>query len=82
LYANLAAQLNLSPDLQPLRNAKVGQFTWDFYSFERGGKHADLAMAEDGDKAYFVFLISPPEEHELLFEGLFLPAVEAMQTLQ
>jgi hypothetical protein len=39
---------------------------------------ADLALAEDGEKAYFVFLVSTPEEHDALVEQLFLPAVEAM----
>ena len=53
----------------------------DFYTFERRGHPADLAIAEDGEKAYFVLMISAAEEHDDLYEQLFLPAVEAMAAL-
>ena len=42
----------------------------------------DLALAEDSEKAYFVFLMSPPDEHEALYQQLFQPAVEAMASLE
>ena len=67
----------MAPDSQ----AQVGNFVWDFYSFERRGNLADLALAEDDEKAYFVFLVSTPEEHDALAEQLFLPAVEAITAL-
>ena len=55
--------------------------SWRLYSFELQGLPIDLALAEDGEKAYFVFLVAPPDEHEVLYEQLFLPAVEAMAPL-
>ena len=68
--------------LEPVARAEVGSFTWDFYRFEiPGGKVADLAIAEDGEKAYFVYLVSPPNEHDALNEQLFLRAVAAMASL-
>jgi pimeloyl-ACP methyl ester carboxylesterase len=87
LFGNLAGQLGLDPGLEPVASAEVGNFTWDFYTFERRGNLADLALAEDGDgtsgeKAYFVFLISAPDEHDALYEQLFLPAVEALTPLE
>jgi len=82
LFANLAGQLGLDPGLEPVARAEVGNFRWDFYTFERRGNPADLALAEDGEKAYFVFLISAPDEHDALYEQLFLPAVEAMASLE
>lgn len=82
LFANLAGQLGLDPGLEPVASAEVGNFTWDFYTFERRGNPADLALAEDGEKAYFVFLISALDEHDALYEQLFLPAVEAMAPLE
>ncbi|UCC77559.1 MAG: alpha/beta fold hydrolase [Anaerolineales bacterium] len=82
LFANLAAQLALDPGLQPVKRAEVGHFTWDFYTFERRGNPTDLALAEDGEKAYFVLLMSPADEHPVLYEQLFLPAVEAMAALE
>ena len=78
MFANLAAQLDLDPDLAPVSSTKLGSFTWDLYSFERRGYPADLALAEEAGKVYFVFLLSPEAEHVALYEGLFLPAVEAM----
>jgi pimeloyl-ACP methyl ester carboxylesterase len=81
LFGGLAGQLGLDPGLEPTTRAEIGSLTWDLYSFEMQGLPIDLALAEDGEKAYFVFLISPPDEHEALYEQLFLPAVEAMAAL-
>jgi len=82
LFANLAGLLGLDPGLESIASAEVGNFTWDFYTFERRGNPADLALAEDGEKAYLVLLISEPEERDALYEQLFLPAVEAMAPLE
>jgi hypothetical protein len=81
LFGGLTAQLGLDPGLEPATSAGIGSLTWDLYTFEIQGYPADLALAEDGEKAYFVFLISPLDEHEALYEQLFLPAVEAMTAL-
>jgi hypothetical protein len=82
LLADVLSQLGMDPELEPISTEEVGSFTWDIYTFELGGNPVDLALAEGGGKAYFVILISPPEEHETLYEGLFLPAVEAMAPLE
>lgn len=83
LLANLAGQLGLDPVPEPVASAAVvGNFTWDFYRFRRpGGNLATLALTEDSEKAYFVYLVSAPNEHGALYEGIFLPAVEAMAPL-
>jgi pimeloyl-ACP methyl ester carboxylesterase len=81
LFGGLAGQLGLDPGLEPKTRAEIGSLTWDLYSFEIQGHPGDLALAEDGEKAYFVLLMSPPDEHEALYEQLFLPAVEAMAAL-
>lgn len=78
LFGNLAGQLGLDSEMEPDSQAQVGNFVWDFYRFERRGNMADIALAGDDGKAYFVFLVSTPEEHDALVEILFLPAVEAM----
>jgi hypothetical protein len=82
MFGGLAGQLGLDPGLEPMSNAEIGSLTWDLYSFEIQGYPADLALAEDEEKAYFVFLISPPDEHETLYKQLFLPAVEALVPLE
>lgn len=81
LFALLVGQLGLDPAPEPVATDEVGNFTWDFYRFERpGGNVADLAIAEDGEKAYFVYLVSTSSEHNALYEQLFLPAVAAMNS--
>ena len=83
LFANLIGNLGLDPAPELVANAEIGSFTWDFYSFEiQGGNVVDLAIAEDGEKGYFVFLVSAPDEQADLYEAVFLPAVEAMAPLQ
>lgn len=82
LFASLTGQLGLDPAPEPIASAEVGSFTWDFYRFERpGGNLADLAITEDGEKAYFVYLVAAPDEHDALYQQLFLPAVSAVAPL-
>jgi hypothetical protein len=73
--------MGLDPAAQVLAEAELGSFGWSFYRFEVKGYPVDLALAEDESRAYFVFLISPADEHETLYSQLFLPAVEAMAPL-
>jgi pimeloyl-ACP methyl ester carboxylesterase len=82
LFDDVTGQLQMDPQPTPINRATAGNFTWDFYTFERRGNPVDLAIAEDGEKAYFVFVMSPPEEHETFYAELFLPAVKAMAALK
>ncbi len=79
LFAALIGQLGLAQAPEPIATTEIGAFIWNLYSFDRpGGNVADLAIAGVGEKAYFVYLVTEPSEHDDLFERLFLPAVEAM----
>ncbi len=79
LFAALIGQLGLAQAPEPLATTEIGSFLWSLYNFERpGGNVADLAIAGDSEKAYFVYLVTEPDERDDLFERLFLPAVEAM----
>jgi pimeloyl-ACP methyl ester carboxylesterase len=83
LFASLIGQLGLDPAPEPIASAEVGSFTWDFYRFERPrGLLADLAIAGDDEKSYFVYLVTAPDEHDALYQQLFLPAVAAMAPLE
>ena len=82
LLADLSAQLGLEQNIEPVDVATVGAFTWTFYAFDRGGNRGDLALAEDGAKAYFVYMVSSPEERDVLFESLFMPAAAALHALE
>jgi hypothetical protein len=81
MYARLAGQLGLDPAAQPVDQTKLGGLAWSFYRMEKNGYPIDLALAEDESQAYFVFLVSPVDEHQTLYDQLFLPAVEAMAPL-
>ena len=81
LLAEIVAQLQVDENLEPVRTEEAGSFTWDFYAFDYRGNPADLALAEEGEKAFFVFMISAADEHDLLYDELFIPAVEAMAPL-
>ena len=78
LLADLTGQLGIEGMMEQQATEDLGSFTWAFYTFTRGGNQVDLALAEDGKKAYFVFLVSAVDERDALYEQLFLPAVEAM----
>jgi pimeloyl-ACP methyl ester carboxylesterase len=78
LFADVVGQLGMDTGMEPVMTADVGSFTWNFYTFELQGDPVDLALAEDDEKAYFVALISPPDERDVLYETLFMPAVEAL----
>jgi hypothetical protein len=83
VFGNLIGQLGLDLAPEPVASAEVGSFTWDFYRFERpGGNVADLAIAGVGEGTYFVYVVSAPDEHDSLYQQLFLPAVEAMAPLE
>ncbi len=82
IFAELARQLGVDPEMESVARSQVGNLLWDFYTFERsGGYPADLALTADSERAYFVYLVSTPDEHETLYDQLFLPAVETMTPL-
>jgi len=82
LFSLLAKQLGFDPGLESVVSTKSGSLVWDLYSFEYQGYWADLALAEDGGKAYFVLFITPPDERDALYETAFLPVVEALAPLE
>jgi len=82
MFAELAKQLGVDPEMESVSRSQVGSLLWDFYTFDRpGGYAADLALAADSKRAYFCYLVSAPDEHDVLYDQLFWPAVEAMTPL-
>jgi len=82
MFAELARQLDVDPEMESVSYSQAGSFTWDLYTFARpGGYTADLALTADSERAYFVYLVSAPDEHDALYDDVFLPAVEAMTPL-
>jgi pimeloyl-ACP methyl ester carboxylesterase len=81
LLNDLFTQLGLDQLQVPELETQLGAFIWTFFTFDRGEAVVDIALTEQDGKAYFVLLISPLDEYEELYNGLFLPAVEAMAPL-
>ena len=82
LLGLLARQLGFDPGLESAASVESGSFVWDLYSFEYQSYRADLALAEDDGKAYFVLLVSPPDERNALYETVFLPVVDALVPIE
>ncbi len=81
LFAILAQQLGFDPDLESTTVIELGSFEWDFYEFVIQGYQVDLAMTWNGEKTFFVLLISEMDEGEILREQLLMPAVEALKSI-
>jgi pimeloyl-ACP methyl ester carboxylesterase len=78
LLKHLEVNIGFDPDIESLKRQVLGNFTWDFYSFEYQGLVLDLALAEDSGMAYMVLLVSEPDEQPSLYEHVFIPAVKAL----
>ncbi|HUW97042.1 MAG TPA: alpha/beta fold hydrolase, partial [Anaerolineae bacterium] len=81
LLGVLSPQLGFDPEMEPISTATLGNFTWDLYEFQIRQYPVDLAIAESNAKSYFVLLISQEDEREVLYQQVFLPAVEALTPL-
>jgi hypothetical protein len=77
LRVGLAGQLGFDPQLAPASRVTHDELEWSLYTFEISSLAADLAIAQGSDAAYFVLLISDPEERTALYDQVFVPMVEA-----
>ncbi len=82
LLDRLAGSMGFDPNLESVGREELGHFIWDLYTFEYQGLAIDLALAEDDGQAYMVLLASKPDERDGLYEQVFLPAVEALASLE
>lgn len=57
---------------------QVHDLIWSLYSFEIQGIIRDLALAERDGVTYLVMLRSAADERDALYEGIFVPVVEAL----
>lgn len=82
LLAALAKQLGFDPALKPAASAEFNGLQWSFYVFSVEGRAGDLAIAESSGKAYFVLLLSAPEERAALYDQVFQPVVKALKPIK
>ncbi len=61
---------------------EANDLTWSLYTFQVQGVSRDLALAESEGLTLIVILRSAPNESDVLYEAVFLPAVEALVPLE
>jgi pimeloyl-ACP methyl ester carboxylesterase/predicted small lipoprotein YifL len=74
----LTAQLGLGETPEGIDEREVNGLTWTLYAIEVQGLSIDLALAESNGQGLLVMLQSEPGEHEILYEAVFLPVVDAL----
>jgi len=75
----------LPEEIDPEAGATPTPLTWTFYTFPGnvGGATASLslAVADSASGAVLVLRTSKPEEHSLLYDAVFLPAVQQLRVV-
>jgi len=61
---------------------EANDLTWSLYTFEVQGVSRDLAVAESEGLTLIVILRSAPNERDVLYEAVFLPAVDALVPIE
>jgi hypothetical protein len=74
----IVQQFGLSQAPESSGEIEANGLTWALYQTEAQGYPIDFALAEHGDLALVILLVTEADEHEALFGGVFLPAVEAL----
>jgi len=74
----LQGQLGLEAAPESTDTREANGLSWTLYSMEAQGALVDLAMAESETHTFIVVLISTASEHDLLYEEVFLPAIDAL----
>ena len=82
LLALLVQQLNLDEMPEGIGEREANDLTWTLYFLEMQGLHVDMALAESEGLALIVMMQSDPDEHDVLYETVFLPAVDALAPMQ
>jgi predicted glycoside hydrolase/deacetylase ChbG (UPF0249 family) len=82
--AALAPELGRDRFPEQIGSLEAGGRSWELYAFELtlpipGPLVASLALAQEGTWTYMVSLGSLPEEHDTLYEAVFVRAVEAFE---
>ena len=74
----LMDQLGVSEAPQSVGEREANGLTWQLFSLKVGGVNRDIALAEGEGIAIIVVLRSDAGESDVLYEVVFLPAVDAL----
>jgi hypothetical protein len=71
-------QLGLGEAPESTREVDANGLSWALYQAEAKGYPVDFALAEREDLTLLILLITEAGERDVLYEALFIPAVEAL----
>lgn len=78
LLALLAAQLGAETTPESIGTYEASNRTWTLYTVEVQGFPGNIAIAAEGGTTFLILLVSTADEEELLYNELFIPAMEAL----
>ena len=78
LLARLTGQLGLDEMPPSVGEREANNLTWTLYAVTVQGVSVDIAVSQGEELALIVLLQGAPEERDILYEQLFLPAVDAL----
>ncbi len=78
----LTGQLGLSEAPEPVGQREANGLTWTLYAIEVQGIPVDIGLADSDGLALLVLLQSAADEHDALYDAVFLPVIDAVVPLQ
>ena len=78
LLGLLAGDLGLPQLPEPAGERPANDLTWTLYATELQGFRVDIGLAESGDLTLVIAMITSAAEHDMLYEAVFLPALDAL----
>jgi pimeloyl-ACP methyl ester carboxylesterase/predicted small lipoprotein YifL len=78
----LSQRLGLAEPPEPVGQREANGLTWTLYAFTVQGIPVDIALADGDGLALLVLLQSAAEEHDALYDAVFLPVVDALVPLE
>ncbi len=75
----LVEQLDIEELPAQARTVNAGGKSWSLYETASQGTPVDIALSEDGGMALVVMLVSSEGERDVLYEGVYLPALERLE---
>jgi pimeloyl-ACP methyl ester carboxylesterase len=79
LFNTLVGQLGLAEAPESVSEREANGYNWTLYQVGLGGVIRDIALAESEGTGMIVILRSDAGERDVLYEVVFLPAVDALQ---
>ncbi|MBE0689998.1 MAG: alpha/beta hydrolase, partial [Anaerolineae bacterium] len=74
----LAAEFDVYDHPTPRDERTSNERTWQIFEFRRGDDYVHAALAESGSESYWVMMVSSAFERDQYYEGVLLPAVDAL----